>query len=151
MSVHRVFPRAGRQPSLSCPSCLTQGSASGLLILIRAISRQFIARYVHDLIVKHNVRDLSDYPDRVLTCQLFAQLKQLWDVRDDISKDGKRVLALSLTTASNTPLSSVRTGSFYRRPEEDFTTLVRGNVSLLVTIVFPIKHIFCFSYIEDNL
>ncbi|KAI0298872.1 hypothetical protein BC826DRAFT_86717 [Russula brevipes] len=28
--------------------------------------RQFIARYVHDLIVKHN---------------------QLWDVRDDISKD----------------------------------------------------------------
>jgi len=30
--------------------------------------RQFIARYVHDLIVKHN-------------------LKQLWDVRDDISKD----------------------------------------------------------------
>jgi len=30
--------------------------------------RQFIARYVHDLIVKHN-------------------LQQLWDVRDDISKD----------------------------------------------------------------
>ncbi|KAI0269480.1 hypothetical protein BGY98DRAFT_1101195 [Russula aff. rugulosa BPL654] len=30
--------------------------------------RQFIARYVHDLIVRHN-------------------LKQLWDVRDDISKD----------------------------------------------------------------
>jgi hypothetical protein len=30
--------------------------------------RQFIARYVHDLIVKHN-------------------LKQLWDIRDDISKD----------------------------------------------------------------
>ena len=24
------------------------------------ISRQFIARYVHDLIVKHNVRDLPD-------------------------------------------------------------------------------------------
>ncbi|KAH9960395.1 hypothetical protein BC827DRAFT_391210 [Russula dissimulans] len=25
--------------------------------------RQFIARYVHDLIVKHNVRDIPDYPD----------------------------------------------------------------------------------------
>ncbi|KAH9985181.1 hypothetical protein BJV74DRAFT_886322 [Russula compacta] len=25
--------------------------------------RQFIARYVHDLIVKHNVGDLFDYPD----------------------------------------------------------------------------------------
>lgn len=24
------------------------------------ISRQFIARYVHDLIVRHNVRELSD-------------------------------------------------------------------------------------------
>jgi len=27
---------------------------------LRSISRQFIARYVHDLIVKHNVRDLLD-------------------------------------------------------------------------------------------
>jgi hypothetical protein len=26
----------------------------------RSISRQFIARYVHDLIVKHNVRNLLD-------------------------------------------------------------------------------------------
>jgi hypothetical protein len=33
-------------------------------LFIRIISRQFIARYVHDLIVKHNVRDhLSEYPD----------------------------------------------------------------------------------------
>jgi len=38
--------------------------------------RQFIARYVHDLIVKHN-------------------LKQLWDIRDDISKDGKRPRVMS--------------------------------------------------------
>jgi hypothetical protein len=29
-----------------------------ICLFIRTISRQFIARYVHDLIVKHNVRDL---------------------------------------------------------------------------------------------
>jgi hypothetical protein len=28
---------------------------------LRSISRQFIARYVHDLIVKHNVRDRSGH------------------------------------------------------------------------------------------
>jgi hypothetical protein len=38
-----------------------------LFLFLRSISRQFIARYVHDLIVKHNVRDLSDYPDQALT------------------------------------------------------------------------------------
>jgi hypothetical protein len=31
-------------------------------LFLRPISRLFIARYVHDLIVKHNVRDLSDDP-----------------------------------------------------------------------------------------
>jgi hypothetical protein len=29
-------------------------------LFLRLISRQFIARYVHDLIVKHNVGDLPD-------------------------------------------------------------------------------------------
>jgi hypothetical protein len=33
-----------------------------ICLFLRSISRQFIARYVHDLIVKHNVRDLSDNP-----------------------------------------------------------------------------------------
>ena len=34
--------------------------ACSLCSFLCIISRQFIARYVHDLIVKHNVRELSD-------------------------------------------------------------------------------------------
>jgi hypothetical protein len=57
----QVFLRIGRKPSLSC-SLRVPGVDSDCLIP-RPISRQFIARYVHDLIVKHNVRNLSGDPD----------------------------------------------------------------------------------------
>ena len=60
MFVQRAYPRTEKQPSLSCSLCLT---GVVLIAYLYALSRQFIARYVHDLIVKHNVRDLSDYPD----------------------------------------------------------------------------------------
>jgi hypothetical protein len=58
---HRVFPRIGRQPSFSC--ALRKAVVCSDCLFLRFISRQFIARYVHDLIVKHNVRDIPDYPD----------------------------------------------------------------------------------------
>lgn len=60
-------------------------------------------------------------PDRIL------QLKQLWDERECISKDGWHTCIVFLYGTIDNSSYSVRESSLHCRAEEDLSTLVSGS------------------------